>query len=363
MPGLDSQLPPFPDDVPTHPLSVIDYVLISSGDSLEIEKLWEAATNLGFWYLKNHIADREIKEMFKIGAETMRLLLDEKMQFERGDSGQSFGYKAAGLNAIDEKGNLYTAESINISKDDALAYPEVVHRTYPSTVNNRMDSTLKPFVRKSVEVINTILSIFEEKLGLPAGTLLNLHSVDKPSGSEARCIKSPPRRVHPAASEEKIKVSLGAHTDFGSLSFLHIRLGGLQVLPPGSAEWRHVRPLPGHAICNVGDTLTLLSGGILRSNLHRVVPAPGAQAAYTRWSLVFFMRPGNDVYLRPLADESEVVRIAVAGMNEEVRKMYHPDATAREWYARRIMNQMVKNRTSPETWRASRGMEHTPGAT
>ncbi|KAL5531719.1 hypothetical protein ACEPAG_4596 [Sanghuangporus baumii] len=363
MPGLDSQLPPFPDDVPTHPLLVIDYELISSGDNVEVEKLWKSATNVGFWYLKNHGTDREVKEMFEMGAETMRLPLDEKMQFERGDSGESFGYKAAGLNAIDEKGNLYTAESINVSKDDALAYPKVVHRTYPSTVNNRMDSILKPFVRKSVEVNNTILSIFEEKLGLPAGTLVNLHSVDNPSGSEARCIKSPPRRAHLAASEDKIKVSLEAHTDFGSLSFLHLRLGGLQVLPPGGTEWQYVRPLSGLAICNVGDTLTLLSGGILRSNIHRVVPAPGAQAAYTRWSLVFFTRPGNDVYLRPLANESEAVRTAVAGMSEEVRKMYHPDATAREWFARRIMNQIAKNRTGKETWHASREMEHAPGAT
>ena len=71
-------------------------------------------------------------------------------------------------------------------------------------------------------------------------------------------------------------------------SFLHNRLGGLQVLPPGSDKWLYVKvsgalphiahtltslaqPLPGHGICNVGDALALFSGGILRSNLHRVV--------------------------------------------------------------------------------------------
>lgn len=31
------------------------------------------------------------------------------------------------------------------------------------------------------------------------------------------------------------------------------------------------QPIPGHAICNIGDALALLSGGILRSNIHRVV--------------------------------------------------------------------------------------------
>jgi hypothetical protein len=32
-----------------------------------------------------------------------------------------------------------------------------------------------------------------------------------------------------------------------------------------------LKPLAGHAICNIGDALVLFSGGILRSNLHRVV--------------------------------------------------------------------------------------------
>ena len=34
------------------------------------------------------------------------------------------------------------------------------------------------------------------------------------------------------------------------------------------------QPLAGHAICNIGDALTVYSAGILRSNLHRVVSAP-----------------------------------------------------------------------------------------
>ncbi len=48
MPGLTT-LPPFPDDVPTHPLLVIDYELIHAHNEEEIERLWRAATELGFW--------------------------------------------------------------------------------------------------------------------------------------------------------------------------------------------------------------------------------------------------------------------------------------------------------------------------
>ena len=38
-----------------------------------------------------------------------------------------------------------------------------------------------------------------------------------------------------------------------------------------SSDLGYEQPIPGHAICNIGDAMTIFSGGILRSNLHRVV--------------------------------------------------------------------------------------------
>ncbi|THH10585.1 hypothetical protein EW145_g1235 [Phellinidium pouzarii] len=352
MPGII--LPPFPDDIPTHPLLVVDFALIKAGNTQEIDKLWEAATGLGFWYLKNHGADREVEQMFEMGEETMDLPLEEKLKYTQGAQGNenavgTFGYKAAGEYITDEKGSPDTVEYITIAKDDALKYPEVVHSTYPSTVNARMESTIKPFVLKALEVNNTIIATFENKLSLPAGALLKCHSLEEPSGSEGRTIKSSLRR-----DSTKDRIALGAHTDFGSLSFLHNRLGGLQVLPPGREGWQYVRPLPGHAICNIGDTLTLLSGGILHSNLHRVMPPPGAQAGLPRWSVVFFSRPGQSVRVRALADESEVIKDALDKMSTEERARYEPEATAGEWFARRVKYLRTKNMKGPENWQASR---------
>ncbi len=45
----DQTLPPFPDDVPTVSLTVVDYGLLKSGDKNEINTLWDAATKQGFW--------------------------------------------------------------------------------------------------------------------------------------------------------------------------------------------------------------------------------------------------------------------------------------------------------------------------
>ncbi|KAJ3877712.1 hypothetical protein F5051DRAFT_490717 [Lentinula edodes] len=342
--------PEFPTNIPTHPLLVIDYELVKNGDEKEKDVLWKAATTLGFWYLKNHGAEEFVEDMFDMGAETMDLPMEEKMKYEQGDGGSSFGYKYAGANAVDASGEPDKIEFINIAKDDALSWPKQARRSYPSTVNNRMDSTIVPFVKKSVEINDMILNVFNTKLGLPEGTLNKLHSTEEYSASEARTIKAP--KNLPIGRQ-----ALGAHTDFGSLSFLHNRLGGLQVLPPGVDEWQYVKPLPGHAICNVGDALALLSGGILHSNIHRVYPPPGAQAGFERWSQVFFTRPGNSVALRPLSDHSPAIAEAVSKLTEEQRNVLGPGVTAVDWFNRRIKNQRVKNRTGPETWLASRGTE------
>ncbi|KAF7796857.1 hypothetical protein EIP86_008041 [Pleurotus ostreatoroseus] len=355
MPGL-TKLPPFPEDVPTHPLIVIDYQLIKQGNADEIDKLWDTARNLGFWYLKNHGADVEVEGMFEMGAETMKLPLDEKMKFEQGDEGKSFGYKAVGANAVDDKGTLDTVEFINVSKNDVLAWPNKIHREYPSTVNARMENTIKPFVLKATEVTSTLIDVFNDKLGLPKGTLASLHKVDEISACEARCIRNPPS----SGTEENAKTAIGSHTDFGSLSFLHNRLGGLQVMPPGSQTWHYVKPLPGHAICNIGDALTVLSGGILRSNLHRVVSPPKDQAKYERWSLVFFIRPANHVELTALTEDSALIAEAVSSAPDPDK--YRTGQTAESWFTRRLKYQRIKNRTGPESWHASRGTEHTPAA-
>ncbi|KAH9486019.1 2-oxoglutarate-dependent dioxygenase [Psilocybe cubensis] len=345
MPAL--AYPPFPDDVPTHPLLVIDYELIKARDAGEIERLWEAGTKLGFWYLKNHGADEFVDRMFTLGAEVMALPTEEKMKFEQGDDGMSFGYKAAGANAVDATGERDTVEFLNVAKDDALAWPKQARRAYPETVNAQMHTTVVPFVKKSLEVNNTLLEVFNDRLGLPAGTLLRFHSAEEYSGSEARLIKNPP-------ISNLNKQAIGSHTDFGTLSFLHNRLGGLQVFVPGAESWQYVKPIPNHAICNIGDALAIFSGGILRSNLHRVVPPPGQQSGLERWSLVFFTRPGNSSVLTALTQDSptiaESVRSAPPGK-------YETGSTAFEWFSRRIKNQRINNRKGPETWMASRGTE------
>ncbi|KAI6157099.1 hypothetical protein BKA82DRAFT_994495 [Pisolithus tinctorius] len=353
MPGIT--LPAFPDNVPTHSLPTIDFELLKAGNQVEIDRLWEAAVTLGFWYLKNHGAEHEVKAMFDLGAEMFALPWEDKILYEQGDSGRSFGYKKMGGTAVDASGLADMTEFLNIAKDDVLAFPEVVHLTYPSVVAAAIPSVVHPFVCKSLEVNTTVLRIFTQRLGLSEGTLEALHARDLPSASEARIIRSPPMPGKDTAD----RPTIGSHTDFGSLTFLHNILGGLQVLLPGETQWGYVKPIPGHAICNVGDALTVLSGGILKSAVHRVVPPPGAQGERERWSLVFFTRPNNTQILRALVEDSQAIAESVKQFPEG---KFETGSTAEEWFSRRIKYQRLKNREGPQSWAASRGTEHDPTA-
>lgn len=190
-----------------------------------------------------------------------------------------------------------------------------------------------------------ILQALSNQLGLsPEHSLINLHRISQPSGDQIRITYAPTSSS--TQGEERMK--LGEHTDFGSLSLLFNRLGGLQVLPPGQATWHYVRPIKGHAIVNLGDAMVKFTNGLLRSNIHRVVSPPGSQASLPRVSIVYFMRPEDDTELKRL-EGSELIPALAQNQVEEV-------VTAKDWIQRRFVMRM-KGFFSPETWNQTLGTE------
>lgn len=118
----------------------------------------------------------------------------------------------------------------------------------------------------------------------------------------------------------------------------------------GEENWAYVRPLPGHAIINLGDAMVKFSAGILRSNIHRVVSPPGVQGDETRYSLVYFSRPEDEVVLKPLR-ESEMIA-SRCGEGEEGEAI-----RSKEWILRRALGRRMGGR-----WEDSAGTEDARGA-
>lgn len=193
---------------------------------------------------------------------------------------------------------------------------------------HRERATLKSFIENAHSIVGIVLRILNQHLQLPSSTLTNLHRLRGVSGDQVRFIKAPPQ------PKDDKQTALGEHTDFGSVTILFNRVGGLQVLPPGQgAEWCYVRPLPGHAIINLGDAMVKFTNGLLRSNIHRVVSPPGAQTNSTRYSLVYFARPEDEVKLKRL-DGSTCIPPLPEGVVEE-------DINSKDWIKRRALGNRV----------------------
>jgi isopenicillin N synthase-like dioxygenase len=216
------------------------------------------------------------------------------------------------------------AQLSQVSKDDILGIsnplpaPEILHK-------NR--AKLASFMQGSHAIVTLILNTLNDQLALPKETLSNLHRQQAVSGNQVRFVKAPPQ---PADDR---RTAMGQHTDFGSVTVLFNRLGGLQVLPPGAdAEWVYVRPLPGHAIINLGDAMVKFTNGLFRSNIHRVVAPPGLQAQSTRYSLVYFARPEDSVMLRRLEGSDRIP--VLHGQTEE-------EISSKDWILRRGLGRRV----------------------
>lgn len=95
-------------------------------------------------------------------------------------------------------------------------------------------------------------------------------------------------------------------------------------------------PPPNHAIVNLGDAMVKWTGGALCSGRHRVVPAPGDQGRFDRYSVVYFVRPEDKAVLRRL-EAPGIPRLGAGEREEEV--------TGKEWILKqaKALRQSVAN--------------------
>lgn len=215
----------------------------------------------------------------------------------------------------------------------------------PDMVNHHKEG-LQGYVKNNYSIMMTILRSLEESLKLAPNTFTSRHELLNASGCHVRFITTLPL----SQTMPPDHALGGEHTDFGSLTILLNRIGGLQVQLPGSEDWVYVKPVPGCAIVNLGDALVKFTGGILRSNLHRVVTPPGDHWKLQRQSLVYFLRPDHNVALSRLR----------GGLIDELGEGDYEGQTSREWLERRHLGRKIEFYKGAETWESLKGTENRP---
>ena len=144
-----------------------------------------------------------------------------------------------------------------------------------------------------------LLRLFAYVLEIDEEYFANIHRYEEKGLEYLRYMKYYPRTV-----EEDQKVNnlwAKGHTDYNTLTFLfHQPVAGLQVQHQTTNEWKYVKSEPGAIIVNIADALEYLSGGFLKSTVHRVVRPPPDQADKPRLSLIYFARPEAVVQMKPV---------------------------------------------------------------
>ena len=332
MSDSNSQIPPFPSDIPIATIPTVSYNGLVSLSPEALQAMLSATQGIGFFFLSDHPIDSDF--MFDLATSVFELPMDEKMKYEMGSQGRYFGYKAKGTSVVDAKGTVDANEFYNIPKDDILEVNNGEVLPQPVPIAERKQQ-LQKFMRDSHDVVKVILKALERAMGLKEDTLVDLHELYTQSGDQARITHAPPI---PSGT-----IALGEHTDYGSVTVLFNRLGGLQALDPETNEWMYVKPVPGCALINLGDALVRLLGRRVYSGLHRVMGPPGEQAKCSRHSVVYFARPNGKVPLKSLMDDED---------GKEVM-------TADEWIKERAIMRMKENFKGQETIDKYRSMEHS----
>lgn len=189
---------------------------------------------------------------------------------------------------------------------------------------------INTYMRASHSTGLHILSLLATRLGIDPSDLANRHRLEHKSGDLVRLTRGPAR-----ANPEMPEIQTPSHTDFGSITVLMNWLGGLQVWsssarragplePEGEGEWLWVKPKRGCAIVNLGDAMVKFTNGAVCSGRHRVVPAPGEQGTWPRYSVVYFVRPEDECILERL--EGSGVPALELGEGEGEERL-----SAREW--------------------------------
>ncbi|KAF2734835.1 2OG-Fe(II) oxygenase superfamily protein [Polyplosphaeria fusca] len=260
------------------------------------DDLRDAVHNTGFFSVTGTgFTQGEVERQYDIGQAYFNLALEDKgnpsyrCDFAKGNY---FGYRAANEKKIMGTDVLDNVESVNIPKFIPQNENEPFHPFL-----RQFGSEIEDFSRRSLELASKIFTLFSIILELPEDYFSTRHLYEDKSEDHLRYMIYRPRSLEDDA--KVMNTWSRAHTDFGSLTLLWSQnVAGLQLKTPGG-DWKYVPPVDNGIICNVGDTLDFWSAGYLKSTTHRVVRPPHDQAHIHRLGLFYFVRPGDEVDIKP----------------------------------------------------------------
>lgn len=195
------------------------------------------------------------------------------------------------------------------------------------------------------EVLQPLHRLLAVALELPEDTFLQLHKYEKKSEDHLRYMK-----YTKYSPEENLKLGRiwgRGHTDLGTFTLLFRQpAAALQIRHHTTGAWKWVKPQDGTLTVNTCDALSFLTGGYVKSTVHRVAAPPKDQEHVDRLGLLYFQRPNNDVKLATVSASPVLQREGLT--QNEFERTGNPVPTMEEWTFAKQKWQRTKNIVSTD---------------
>ncbi|KAK5684326.1 hypothetical protein LTS10_004193 [Elasticomyces elasticus] len=309
------QVPETKVDLDWAELVTLDLSLFGTpGGKQKLAKQLEyAAQHVGFFYVVNFdISQDEVNRQFALGREFYDLPLDEKLKYHNLkdlESGEYNGYRPAGLRQLISYG-LKDNIKDNIQVYNLPKFDGYHKRAQPPVLQDHI-AEIEDFSRAcQTKVVEKLLVLIAIMLELPdENQLVEQHKyIDR--GEDHL------RYMHYAARSIGENRAVGdlyspGHTDLGSVTLLFRQpVCALQILN-SQGEWKWVKPQDATITVNLCDALAAMTGGYLKSSVHRVHAPPDDQAHVDRLGVLYFARPNNHVILDPISNSPVLKRLGL----------------------------------------------------
>jgi isopenicillin N synthase-like dioxygenase len=250
----------------------------------------------GFFYVTGHGVDAAIVDRL-VTASRRFFALDQatKMQWRMSLGGRAWrGYFPAGGELTsgrpDWKEGLYLGSELPDDHPLVRARTPLHGRNLFPTLPGLREAVLE-YLAALTRLGHTLMEGIALGLGLDAGYFADRYTADPLILFR---LFNYPSRAAPAGPD--VQWGVGEHSDYGLLTILwQDDVGGLQVKT--REGWVDAPPLPGSFVCNIGDMLDRMTGGLYRSTPHRVALNTSGR---DRLSMPFFFDPHFEARVRPI---------------------------------------------------------------
>lgn len=285
-----------PGDFSRLPVIDIEPLVTGIGDGIDVaSKIAQACRESGFFYIVGHHVDEQLQTKLEdVSRRFFSQDLEEKLGIRMEKGGRAWrGYFPVGGELTsgkpDFKEGLYFGAELDADHPLVKSGTPMHGPNLFPNISLFRESVLE-YMTAMTRLGHTLMKGIALSLGLNESYFAERYTTDPLILFRIFNYPADP------AKEAGQTWGVGEHTDYGLLTILkQDRTGGLQVR--SKSGWVDAAPVPDAFVCNIGDMLDRMTGGLYRSTPHRVK----TPSKHDRLSFPFFFDPSFSAEVRPIA--------------------------------------------------------------